>query len=113
MQAQVLAAAAAGYAEVEQIIGCLEEFAAQVRAGLGAAEWATRRAIIRALVKSIELDRDQVYIVFRVGADPFELRPEGGIWQHCWRRVAIAFGKGGFGNAFSVLRDHGEERRLE
>ena len=87
VQIQELTDAAAGHAEVEQIIGCLEEFAAQVRTGLGTAEWATRRAIIRALVKSIELDRDQVYIVFRVGADPFELRPEGRIWQHCWKRV--------------------------
>jgi site-specific DNA recombinase len=73
--------------DIEQIIGCLEEFANQIRAGLEAIDWSTRRAIIRALVKVIEVDRDEVYVVFRVGANPFELRPEGGIWKHCWRRV--------------------------
>ncbi len=80
--------------DIEQIIGCLEEFANQIRAGLEAIDWSTRRAIIRALVKVIEVDRDEVYVVFRVGANPFELRPEGGIWKHCWRRVQIAFGEG-------------------
>jgi site-specific DNA recombinase len=73
--------------DIEQIIGCLEEFAMELRAGLESADWSTRRAIIRALVKVIEVDRDDVYVVFRIGANPFEFRPEGRLWQHCWRRV--------------------------
>ena len=54
-------------AELTLMPGRLEEFAAQVTAGLHAADWLTRRELIRALVKRVEVDQDQVRVVFRVG----------------------------------------------
>jgi site-specific DNA recombinase len=54
-------------AELTLMLSRLEEFADQVKAGLHAADWLTRREIIRALVKRVEITLDQVRVVFRVG----------------------------------------------
>jgi site-specific DNA recombinase len=57
-------------AEVEQelrlILGRLESFAAKVQDGLHQADFQTRRDIIRALVKRVEIDESQIRVVFRV-----------------------------------------------
>jgi hypothetical protein len=52
--------------ELRLLAGSLDRFAAQVREGLAAADWATRREIIRALVKRVEIDQEQVRVVFRI-----------------------------------------------
>lgn len=56
--------------EVEQelrlILGRLESFAAKVQDGLHQADFQTRRDIIRALVKRVEIDESQIRVVFRV-----------------------------------------------
>jgi len=69
-------------AELQLIIGRLEEFAAKVAAGLEHLDWSGRRELIRTLVKRIDIDRDRVNVVFRVedssgssGSTPF--------LQHC------------------------------
>ncbi|MFL5666568.1 MAG: hypothetical protein ACJ8BW_35255 [Ktedonobacteraceae bacterium] len=57
-------------AEVEEesrlILGRLETFAAKVQDGLHQADFQTRREIIRALVKRVEVDTQQIRIVFRI-----------------------------------------------
>ena len=55
-------------------IGRLEEFADRVRSGLDALDWHDQREIIRALVCRIEIDHDQVDVVFRIPGGP----PPGG-----------------------------------
>jgi site-specific DNA recombinase len=65
-QRQALAAEAALHAELQLIIGRLEDCAAKVHAGLEAADWASQRALIRALVKRVEVAQDDVNIVFRI-----------------------------------------------
>jgi len=72
-------------AELRLILGRLEEFAVQVQEGLATADWGTRRELIRTLIKRVEVDEEQVEVVFRVPPDPFESRPERGVWQHCQR----------------------------
>jgi site-specific DNA recombinase len=53
------------------VIGRLSEFAARVRAGIDQLDWQGRREIIRTLVRRVEIDRDQVEVVFRIpGAPP-------------------------------------------
>jgi site-specific DNA recombinase len=52
--------------ELTLILGRLDEFAARVKTGLHEADWLTRRDIIRALVKRVEVDQEQVCVVFRV-----------------------------------------------
>ncbi len=88
-QARQLADEAAVRHELRRIVGQLEDFAAQVQGSLATADWATRRALIRTLVKRVEVDREQVNVVFRVGTDPFALNPARGDLQDC-RKCAQA-----------------------
>ena len=73
LQAERDAALAAHEARrsLQLVIGRLEEFAGRVRAGLDGLDWHGRREIIRALVRRIEIDREEVEVVFRIpGAPP-------------------------------------------
>lgn len=78
--------AVARRAELRLVIGKLQEFAEGIKSGLGQAEWTTRREVIRALVKQIEIGDEEVRIVYRVPPVPFVEAPEGGILQDCGRR---------------------------
>jgi site-specific DNA recombinase len=69
--------------ELRLVIGHLQEFAERVRCGLQEADWSTRREIIRALVKRVEVDKQQVRVVYRVSPPPFAKSPRGGILQDC------------------------------
>jgi len=78
--------------ELRLVIGRMREFAERVAEGLENADWATRREIIRAVVKQIEVDKEEVRIVYKVGPDPFDSAPGRGFLPHCWRRVNAVFG---------------------
>jgi site-specific DNA recombinase len=71
--------------DLQLIIGRLEDFAAKVRAGLAAADWTNQRALIRAMVKRVEVARDQVNIVFRIDPYTEESDPEKKRLQLCRR----------------------------
>lgn len=75
-QAHHLADAAVLPTELQLIIGRLEEFAAQVKDGLEEADGTSRRELIRALVKRVEVDNDQVHVVFRIDHRPGDPSPE-------------------------------------
>ena len=77
---------AAQEAELRLVIGQLEEFARRVSQGLQEPDWATRREVVRALVKKVEVDEQEVRIVYRVSPSPFERGPQQGFSQHCWGR---------------------------
>jgi site-specific DNA recombinase len=72
---------------LQLVIGRMREFAQTVRHGLDHADWATRRALIRAVVKRIEIEDEDVRIVYKISPEP--LVPEGRdrILQHCSRRA--------------------------
>src|SRR3954447_25480050 len=72
--------------ELRLVIGQLEEFASRVSQGLQGPDWDTRREVIRALVKRVEVDEQEVRIVYRVSPSPFEGGPQQGRSQHCWGR---------------------------
>jgi site-specific DNA recombinase len=78
LQAQLL--------EMRQVIGRLEAFAEQVRDRLSTADWTVQRQLISTLVKRVEIDDEEVRVVYRVDCGPFELAPSGGPGQDCWRR---------------------------
>jgi site-specific DNA recombinase len=87
-QVRQLADAASTHRELRLLIGRLEDFAAQVENGLDAADWHTRREIIRTLVSRVEIDQTQVNVMFRVPPDPFVNSPDHldrGVLQHCRR----------------------------
>src|SRR2546421_981300 len=53
--------------ELRLILGRLETFASKVKEGLAEADWETRREIIRTLVKRVEVNQEQVNVIFRIG----------------------------------------------
>ena len=83
-QAKELADQAKMESELRLIVSNLEQFISSVKGGLDQADWMTKRDIIRALVKRVEVEKGQVNVVFRVSSLPFESRPERGVSQHCW-----------------------------
>ena len=82
-QRQALADEAALHGELQLIIGRLEDFAAKLHDGLAAADWTSKRDRIRALVKRVEVARDDVTIVFRLDPYPGDAEPEKKSLQLC------------------------------
>src|SRR5205823_5367497 len=82
--------------ELTLILGRLDEFASRVKHGLHAADWLTRREIIRALVKRVEIDQEQVRVVFRVNPPPQAPRlpseQDAQSLHHCGRRDYSSLG---------------------
>jgi site-specific DNA recombinase len=96
-QAQQMRDEASLERELTLILGRLDEFAARVMKGLHEADWLTRREIIRALVKRVEIDQEQVQVVFRVNPPPQAPQPplerDSQSLQHCWGRGLALIGK--------------------
>src|SRR6185369_15026407 len=86
-QLQQLADEAVQQRALRLLIGQLEEFVTKVQRNLATADWEMKREIIRALVRRVEIDRQEVTVVFRVGPDSYRPRPEKESLQHCWRRA--------------------------
>ncbi|MBO0798369.1 MAG: recombinase family protein [Blastocatellia bacterium] len=84
-QARELSDQAKLQSELHLIIGRLEDFTLKVKDGLDQADWNSKRDIIRALVKRVEVEKGQVNVVFRVDQLPFEPSPARGSLQHCRR----------------------------
>jgi len=74
-QAQQLRDETALTTELRLIIGRLEDFAARVHNGLEEADWTSKRELIRALVKRIDVAHDEVNVVFRVDQRPTDPGP--------------------------------------
>jgi len=84
---QVVVDQAAAERELRLVIGQFEEFAQRVSDGLHEGDWPTRREVIRALVKRIEIGPETVRVIYRVAPAPFASAPDsGGSLQDCWRR---------------------------
>src|SRR5262249_30755448 len=69
--------------ELQLIIGRLEDFAAKLHDGLEMADWASKRDLIRALVKRVEVARHEVNVVFRIDPYPSDNDPEKKSLQLC------------------------------
>ncbi len=67
--------------ELHRAIGRLEEFAARVRGGLDSADRALQRELILALVRRVDVDEQQIRVVFKVSSPP----PGGDshVLRHC------------------------------
>ena len=69
------------------VIGRMKEFANTVTDGLTNADWATRRGLIRAVVKRVEIGDEDVRIVYKISPDlPARERQEKSL-QHRWRHL--------------------------
>jgi site-specific DNA recombinase len=83
--------------ELQLIIGRIKDFAGTVQAGLEQADWSTRRGILCALIRHIEVDEKEVRVVYKVSPTfkedvfPFVNGPcSRGHMQDCWRRHTSA-----------------------
>ncbi len=63
----------AEHRDLHLVLGHVEDFAATVARKLDHLDWSARRAIVRALVKQVEVDYTEIRIVFRVGPGPVVL----------------------------------------
>jgi site-specific DNA recombinase len=94
MQAAAMRDQAAQRRTLSLITGRLEDFADRVQDRLATADWHQRRELIRMLAKRIEIDREEVNVVFRV--EPLHCPPDpngsdaGSILQDCRRRERAA-----------------------
>ena len=70
---------------LQLMIGHVETFAKMVEGSLEKADFSTKREVIRALVKQIEIGDQDVKIVYKVDSLPFVQAPEKGVLQHCLR----------------------------
>jgi site-specific DNA recombinase len=86
VQVRDLRAEVAQQQELRLVIGKLEDFAAAVRDNLEQADWETQRTIIRALVKRVEIEQEQVNVVFRIGPNLNNPDPTTAVLPDCGRR---------------------------
>jgi site-specific DNA recombinase len=93
-------------AELRLVIGRLEQFAAEVEKGLDKVDWEKKRDILRTLVKRVEVDEEQVRVVYRIGPLPFDSRPERSGLQDCWRRDHSALRRPDVGRADLAVFHH-------
>jgi site-specific DNA recombinase len=72
--------------ELRLIIGQFQKFADQIASGLAEADFTLKRNLLRLLINRIEVDLDEVRIVYKVQIHPFVLGPDRGqVLQHCLR----------------------------
>ncbi len=71
---------------LQLVIGRMKEFAEKVTEGLREADWTTRREIIRAMIKEIRIDEEEVKIVYKVIPDPLLNESVKGNLQHWLKR---------------------------
>ncbi len=72
--------------ELTLIMTCLEQFALRVQSKLEHADWSAKRELIRALVKRIEINQQDVNVVFRISPPDLLDVPQGDGYeclQHC------------------------------
>jgi site-specific DNA recombinase len=85
-------------AELRLIVGKLETFAGQVSSGLATADLAAKRQLLRLLIHRIEVDSDEVRIIYKVPLHPFAPRPASrGSLQHCLTSAGIPTGSSNIG----------------
>ena len=80
--------------DLRLVFSHVQNFADQVKAGLKTVDWTTRREILRALVKRVEVGNDTIRIVYKVPSPPFAKAPIVGALQHCWSRRAVGMAPG-------------------
>ncbi len=81
-QAQQHRTQAQQQSDLQLVIGRVEEFSAKVKDGLEQLDWLGCRELIRTLINRVEIDRERINVVFRVGESTF---PGGNdpFLQHC------------------------------
>jgi site-specific DNA recombinase len=90
--------------DLKLVIGQMEEFSAKVKSGLENLDWHGQRELIRTLVKRVEIGKEQIKVVFRVGEGPLP-GAEDPFLQDCWRGDDTPLGGTGDSRLESPLID--------
>lgn len=79
--------------DLQLVIGRMEEFSEKVKMGLEKLDWNGQRELIRTLVKRVEIGKEQINVVFRIGEGLLS-GVENPFLQDCWRSdlPIISFG---------------------
>ena len=72
--------------ELRAVMGQLDEFAARMHGNLETADDETKRVVVRALVNRVEIDRDDIRVVFRIPRSPDDHGPDPPLLHHWGRR---------------------------
>jgi site-specific DNA recombinase len=78
--------------DLQLVIGRIEEFSKKVKLGLENLDWDGQRELIRTLVKRVEIGKEQINVVFRIGEGPL-LEAGDPFLQDCWRGAVTITGK--------------------
>jgi site-specific DNA recombinase len=93
-EAEKLKAAEAQQVELRLVLGHLEAFRDRLQQGLSNADWTTRRNILCALIKQVEIDQKEVRLVYRIEPpSPFDPGPQRGPLQDCSVHRSATFSK--------------------
>jgi len=91
---KILSAEQSEQAQLHLVIDHLEAFQKQLANGLDELDWHARREVIRLLVKRVEIDRNEVRVIYKVSPPPFVSSPaSGACLQDCWRRAFAPAGE--------------------
>lgn len=76
--------------ELRLLVKHFDDFSQQISVGLDKLDWTTKREVLRAFVKRVEIDRDNVRVIYKVSPLPFVRGPASGAnLQDClWRLMA-------------------------
>jgi len=78
--------------QLRLVIGRLQEFADKMKRGLEQTDWPSRREIVRALIKRVEITPESVRVVYRVSPSPGVLAASPSQLSHCRARERFAPG---------------------
>jgi site-specific DNA recombinase len=83
-EAQKLKAVQAQQVELHLVLGHLEAFRDRIAQGLSDTDWTTRRNIVCGLIKQVEIDREEIRVVYRIDpVPPFDPGPRRAPLQDC------------------------------
>ena len=73
--------------DLKLVVQHVDDFSQQLANGIETLSWNDRREVIRALVKRVEIGKEDVRVVYKIGQLPFVPGPASGAsLQDCWRR---------------------------
>ncbi len=109
-------------ATLRKALACLDDFTSSIGSNLDAADWTTRREILRTLIDRVVIEADQIRIVYRINFPLFARKAskngKEGSLHFCWRRDLSAVvqhlarrSRQGIGTARASLRSL--RRRLQ
>src|SRR5205085_6149833 len=77
--------------DLRLVVGRLDHFAQTVRDTLDQVDRTTKQTIIRTLVKRVEIDLEEIRVIFRIGPEPPDRGRRAAVSQDCGRRPDTKF----------------------